>query len=151
MTRKMSADAQLEHPVQAHVLGKLIDIVAQPFEHRAATLGALVDELQVELLVGHRVDEQQAGQRIDREVAGRLRHELVRDRHPVLVDLVHPRDVGDVRTTLCVNCADDRGDPALVAALEASERELLLTRLVRSSDVDHLDSGIGAPAIGPGV
>ena len=58
--------AQPEHVLHAREGGDRVDVGPQLLEQVTAPLGALVDEREPELVVGERLDEQQAGPRVDR-------------------------------------------------------------------------------------
>ena len=58
-------------------------------EQRAASLGALVLQDQLEAVVGEGIDDHHARTRVLGEVADRLREELVRERDVLVVDHVH--------------------------------------------------------------
>ena len=51
--------AEAEHPLHARERGEHVDVVAQLVEHLPTPLGALVHELQPELVVADHVHEQQ--------------------------------------------------------------------------------------------
>src|SRR5262249_31381768 len=73
--------AQLEDTLHAGELGDGVDVATQPLEDRTAPFGALVLEHHAVAVEGGRIDDDDARARVLREVAHRLREELVRQDH----------------------------------------------------------------------
>ena len=137
--------AEAEDALHAGDGGDVVDVVAEAFEHRAASFGALVDDGESVLVVGERVDEQHAGAGSFGEVADGLGEELVRQGDVVVVDHAHPRQVGDVGGAGGVGGGDHRGNGPFEAGGEVGEGELPVAGHGPAS------SSSTVPAVGPGV
>jgi hypothetical protein len=82
---------QLEDVLHALQGRERVEVGPQALEHGAPALGALVDEPEAELVVARGLDEQHAGAWVLGLVPRRLREELVRQGHSLLIDHVDPR------------------------------------------------------------
>ena len=138
--------AQLEHLHHPAERGEGVDLGAEPLEHGPAPLGALVDDGEPVLVVGRRVHQQHARPRVLGEVLHGLREELVRQRHALVVDPVHARQVGDVRRAVAGRGGDHGGDRAARSSAPAATARIGHGRSVRSS----ARPPTRAPAPGPG-
>ena len=135
---------QLEDPLHAGERGDGFDVAVQPLEHRAAPLGALVAQHEPVLVVGDRVDEQHARGRVLGEVAHRLREELVRQRDALVVDEVHPGQVGHVRRAVGRRSRDHRRDDALEAALISRSETGPASAIDHAAGAEQRSSGRGS-------
>ena len=117
--------AQPEHVLHAGEGRDLVDVVAQPFEHLAASFSALEVEEQAVLVVRPGIDEQHAGPRILDQVAHRLGEELIRERDAFAVDHPDPGEVRDVRSAVGRGGCDHGRDHAFEAPVELTEIDLL--------------------------
>src|SRR5438874_11963797 len=105
-------------------------------------LCALVGDGEPPLVVRVRIDQQDAGAGVLREVSRRLREELVRERDAFVVDATDFGQKRDVRRTVGGRGRDHRGNRALETRRERTERDLDQWGPARC---------MGVPAAGPGV
>jgi hypothetical protein len=129
--------AKPEHVLHPYHRRQCVDVGPQPVEHMAAPVGALVHERETELLEAHGVQEQQIRTRVLGKVARRLRHELVRERDSLVVDLVGAGDEGDVGHAVARGGGQHCRDGTTEAALDVVKV--------------HVGARMALPAVGPGV
>ena len=143
---------ELKHLGHARMRRNARQLRAHALEHRAAVLGAFVQQVQAVEMGGERVQHQHGRARVAQDVLAGLVEELERQRHMRRIHIDHLRDVGHVGRAVGVAGRHDGGNRTLQAGADAVQgRRCGAHGCGVGGEGDVGGEHTCAPARGPGV